>query len=242
MSTNFIDKKTKNPYRKVPYVEKTCKISHKELTVVGQIKSTISGEFGERKAYLTTGYKGDDDNINHFVLSRTDLKLLIDQLQSTLDEIDEDSASYQWSNKILEEFHSYLDTGYVESIIMKRLKMEIPGFNPLLYIPFNIKPVFKNDIPNDIGVNLEFNFIQCIHLDINENLYNETLDTLRNGHTEIPITFIGYDRKEEIKKLIESAKKDLKDFDPSKKKPPTPEQREIAQKTLEKMGYIFPKK
>lgn len=242
MSSNFIDKETKNPYRKAPYVEKTCKINHQEISGIGKITSTISGEFGDRKAYISTGYIGDEDRTNYFVLSRLHLELLIEQLQSILTEIDEDKACYQYSEEILKEFHTYLDSGHVESIIIRKLKMDMPGFNSLLYIPFNIKPVFKNDIPLDAGVNLEFNFIQYLHLDMNETKYNDTLNNLRNGHTEIPITFIGYDRKEEIKKLIASAQKDLKDFDPSKRKPPTPEQREIAKKTLEKMGYVFPNK
>lgn len=239
---NYIKSETINPYPKKDITcKRTAKIKQDSLSAEGFISSEITGEFGDRKAYIKTGYSGSDELTNHFVVSEDDLEGLIDNLQYVLTNIRHDKDLKSHEDSLMELLHRYIELGYVEGITLERLNMEIPGFSPVLYKVFKVKPKFKYDIDPDAGVNLEFSFIKCLHLDMDQEKYDKTLDHIRNGNKTIPIKIIGYDRKKEIKKFIESAKKELKDYDPFKNIPPTSEQLQSAKKIMENLGCKFPK-
>lgn len=234
--SNFINKINKNPYRIKDYRKNTLRIVNKELNSVGVITSEITGEFGDRKAYITTGYEGTDEHTNFFIISKEDLDILISNLLNLYEDITDDSNIKLSESELMYELHSYITNGYIKSITLRKLNIELPGFNPNLYTPFNIEPEFKNDLPDD-NINLGLNFVKVLRIKIRDKDYNDMLDYIRNGDKNIPIKFIGFDRNEQIKKYINDAKKELKDFDPSKRKMPTKEQRELALKTLSNIGY-----
>ena len=236
---NYIKSETINPYPKKDFTcKRSVKITQDALSSEGLFTSEITGEFGNRKAYITTGYIGDDSLTNNFVVSEDTLEEIIDNLQYVLANIKHDKELKSHEDSLMDTLHEYIRLGYVEGITLERLNMEIPGFNSSLYKVFKIKPKFIYNIDPNAGVNLEFSFIKCLHLDLNQEKYNKTIDDIRNGDNTIPIKFIGYDRKEEIKKFIISAKKELEGYDPSNNIPPTPEQINSAKDIMKKIGLI----
>lgn len=177
---------------------------------------SVTGEFGNRQLYLSTGYRDYDDYTNHFVLSLEDAKKMKSVLDKTIEQIEEDAACKNRLDKYRQELKGYIEKGFVEKIIM--IKENIPnpsGFNKSLYTPFTVKPVFTNiDGNNTDNVNLFFNYTEFFHLSPNDIKFQEMIDYIRWDHKEIPIEFKGYDRKAHVKKSIEDAKRSLKNYNP----------------------------
>lgn len=219
--SNKINKQMFNPYNMDKCEDKSVEIKPEELNVTGFIKSSLTGEFGNRQAYLQTGYYGHDGS-NYFVASEEELRNIIDSLEYILENILTDKTAKRMEDELLDELYRYIDNGYVKSIKLTRMKLSVPGFSSALYIPFKVEPEFNYDLPDD-NINLGFNFLRMFRFPIKEEEYQEELKKITNSK-DISIHFVGFDRKQQIRDFIKDAKDSLKDYDPSKNLPPTREQ------------------
>lgn len=236
---NYMDNNIRRPYRLQSYSYKPVKILPKiPNTSLGKIEMELSGEYGNRQAFLTIGYKGSPEHDLYLLMDKEELKKTRDLIDQMISDIEEDKKYSQSSRMILEEFHRYLGRGYVKEVILTKLKTELPGFNTALYTIFHVEMKFKEDVPNDY-INLKYNFIYCVHLSANEKDYIDTMNKLFGGHfkdKDLKITMIGYNRQEDIAKYIRDAKKDLANFDPKRDHALTEEQRNFIKNYYESMG------
>lgn len=238
MGKNYIDKSKVHAYYRSDFIEKDIKIKS-DTDSIYNFGVRVTGENGNRRIYLTSGYNNTEEYTNHFVLSVEDIEKLEALIIEAKTQINEDKKANVLLDDMRNELKRYIENDYIDKIKLIRQDIIYPnGFNKELYIPFLIQPEFSLDIPDD-DINLGFNYIEFLHLSMKEDEYQKTLDYIRFDHKEIPIVFVGYDRKEEIRKYIKEAKKDLKNYDPSKRKPPTKEQMDRAMDIMKKMGYKF---
>lgn len=233
---NYLDDSTHRPYRLKPYSYKPVKVLPKiPNTSLGKIEMELSGEYGARQAFLTVGYKNSPEHDVYLLMDVDELKRTRELIDQMISDIEED-INYKGSRGLLlEEFHRYLDHGYVKEVVMTKLKTKLPGFNPNLYTIFHVTMRFKEDIPDDY-INLKYNFVYCMHLSASEKDYEKSMDELLGGHfkdEDLKITMIGYNRQEEVNKYLKEAKKDLKNFDPKKDHVLTDEQKDFIRKYYE---------
>lgn len=168
----------------------------------------IDGDDFNRELMLTCSYMDDKESESSFILDGEDIDYLVDKLQEMKSIINKGKHSQD----ILKGFHNtlneYIDAGYIELIEMRRNDTLLPpGYNPALYMAFIIRPRFKLGIDIPSEVNTAFNFLEVLHLDINENEYDKTMNYIRNYH-DIPIVIYGWDRDAEIEKRKKEALKD----------------------------------
>ena len=242
----YNDSITKRPYYQKDFIDKEIKIKSSVDPNTYKIGISITGEFGNRMATLSTGYDGYDDKTNYFIFDRNALLSIRDMIDTAIDEIDEDNNKNNELYLIREELEKYIEMGYVKKINVEKIKTTIPnGFHDGIYSPYIIRPVFDlSSIPNDVeeSINTGLNYIEFLYLSPNEDKYKETLSYLKCGHDEIEINFIGYNRKEEVRKYILEAKKELDRFDIkdhfSKKNAPSPEEIAKAKDILRNLGML----
>lgn len=244
MSKVYDDNTTKRPYYPKDFIDRVKKIKSNTDNNVYNIGMSITGEFGNRMATMTTGYSGHDDLTNYFIFTKEDLLSIREMIDIAIEEIDGDTEKKKDLDLLREELKSYIEKGYVSKIQVIKTNTVVPnGFHDGLYTAFQIKPVFDiqgKDI--DININIGLNYIEFLYLSPNEVKFKETIQYLNMGHDEVEIEFIGYDRKEEIRKYILDAKKELNNFDIKghfDRKPPTQEEIKKAKDILEKIG-MFP--
>ena len=237
------DSITKHPYYQKDFIDKTKKIKSNIDDNIYKIGMSITGEFGDRMVTMSTGYAGHDNITNYFIFTKNDLLSIREMIDKTIEEIDEDKNKKEELDSLREELKTYIEIGIVHKIQVIKTNSVIPnGYHNELYSAYKIKPVFDiegKDIQDDVNIGL--NYIEFLYLSPNENKFNETLSYLKCGHDEVEIEFIGYDRKEEVKKYILGAKKDLEKFDIKDHFSKRPSQEDInkAKDILGKLG-MFP--
>lgn len=218
----MIDAITRNPYNLVEYRDEKLKIfnskkdqNNRNDLVDYLFNFRISGTNDNNLLLLTTGYLSDDKDDNYFILDEDDIDKMIDRLKTVKERI---SISKKVSEKIKElhkELNRYLKAGYIESITLElKENMLPPYFQKEFYKTFIIRPNFKKDIEIPNEVNTGFNFIEVLHLDINEGKFDEVMNYIRD-YNDIPIHFVGYDHADTIRKRQKEA---LRDLDEASKK------------------------
>lgn len=239
---NYNDPITKYPYYTKDFKDRNKKFKSDIDANIYKIGLSITGEFGNRVATLSAGYNGHDDKTNYFIFNRDQLEELKTMIEDTIDEIDKDWEKNQELGKLRDELESYISKGYVRRLQVIKTQTIIPnGFDNRLYTPYVIKPVFEYDIPDD-DVNLGFNYIDLLYLSPDQEKFEETLHYLKCGHDELEIEFIGYNRREELRKYIMEAKDNLKNFDYkkhySRENMPSQEDIKAVRDILKKLGMI----
>lgn len=212
----MIDNNTRNPYNLVEYKKDKLKIFNSKkddktrTDLVDYLFGfQISGTNDNNLLLLETGYINSNKDNNYFILDEDDIDKLIEKLQTAKERIIISKIVSVRIKELHGELNRYLDAGYIESITMELKKNSLPPyFQPQFYKAFIIKPNFKKDIDIPSDVNTGFNFIEVLHLDINEGKFDETMNYIRN-YCDIPIHFIGYDHGLEIEKRKKEALRDL---------------------------------
>lgn len=215
----MIDSSTKNPYNLSEYKTSKLKIfnSKKDQKTRNDLvdylfKFQITGTNDNNLLLLSTGYiSNNKDNDNYFILDENDIDNLISELEEVKEKI---AISRLVADRIVDlhaQLNEYMKAGYVDYIELELKKDYLPPyFQKELYKTFIIRPIFKKDIDIPPEVNTAFNFIEVLHLDINEGKFDETMNYIRD-YNDIHIHFIGYDHADEIKKRQKEALKDLDD-------------------------------
>lgn len=204
----------------------TQTLGYIDIEVVdGEVKIVIG--YRENKDYDITMYAKIGDFIS--------LKNALQRLSSDL-VMDYNMKKYE--DSLMDTLHEYIDKGYIQEIKLENLNKETTGFNPVVYKTFKISIIPIYDIPSDAGINLTFSFIKCLHLDINEDKYNETINSITNGNKDIKLTFVNYNRKKEISNYITKAKKELADYDFTKRKTPSKADIKKAREIMTNLGMI----
>lgn len=239
---NIIDTNTRLPFYRTDFKKQELKVKS-DQDLIYQFSIETTGSFGDRKAYMTAGYKGEDDLTNTFVVDLETLNKLKDSLDKVITEINEDLKKKNELSELHELLESYIIKGYVEKIKVSKLKhyIKLNGFNTTLYSPYKIEPIFKKEVLNndiDDNIIIGLNWVEFLHFSINEKEFENTLGYIRCEHKEIPIEFDGYDRQKEIKDHIKESMKGLKDYDPSRK--PTKDEIDKAKNIMKELGYEFP--
>ena len=210
----MFDPSTINPYDPISYKPDKIKIFQSKTDdrkdmVDYHFDFEITGSNIDRLLLFTAGYLGNSGGKedNHFILDEDTIDKIIDKLQIAKTRLQKS----KFAKEKLEECHKilgeYLDKGYIESITIEHRKNLLPPYyTSLLYKAFIIKPNFKKDTPSDI--NTGFNFLEVLHLDINEGKFDETMNHIRHYHN-IPIHFVGYDHDKEIEKRKKQAMREL---------------------------------
>lgn len=206
-----------NPYDQNVYKPKTVRIDNKKKKKDFNISLNnyrfeleLSSNNANRLLLLTTGYLGtNNNNDNTFLLNDNDLDKLIEQLIKYRDIIRKSKNT----NVKIEALHGilnkYLDNGYVQHINMIYKPVLLPpGFNSVLYKPFIIKPIIKQEYTDLDDVDKDFEFLEIFHLDIVEESFDMIMDYIRN-YNDIPIHIYGWDYNEEVDKRKKEAIKDL---------------------------------
>lgn len=240
--SNYNDPITKYPYYIKDFRDRSKKFKSEVDSNTYKFGLSITGEFGNRVATISTGYLGHDDKTNYFILNRDQLEELKTMIDEIIYEIDKDWEKNQELGKLRDELESYISKGYVKKLQVIKTKTTIPnGFDNRLYTPYVIKPIFEYDIPDD-DINIGFNYIDLLYLSPDQEKFEETLHYLKCGHDDLEIEFVGYNRKEELRKYIMDAKENLKNFDYkehySRDKMPSKEDIEKAKEILKKLGMI----
>ena len=210
--------------------------SHTEFCT--QVLGYIEMEIVEDKVHILVGYKENKEYDITLIANISDLKLITKALESLSNDLITDYKLKDYENSLMDTLHDYIDKGYIQEIKLENLNKETIGFDPIVYKTFKITAVPIYDIPSDAGINLTFSFIRCLHLDINENKYNETLDYITNGNKNIKVTFINYDRKKEISNYITKAKKELSNYDLTKRRTPSKEDVKKVREIMNNLGMI----
>ena len=209
----MFDPSTINPYDPVSYKKEKIKVfqtgdTNRKDLVDYHFDFEITGDNLNRLLLFTTGYLGNSGKEDsYFVLDEDSIDKLIDKLQTAKTRLEKS----RFAKEKLDECHAlleeYLSKGYVESITLEYRKNQLPPYyTPLLYKAFVVKPNFKDNIPTD--VNKGFNFLEVLHLDINEGKFDEVMNHIRHYHN-IPIHFVGYDHDKEIEKRKKQAMREL---------------------------------
>lgn len=169
----------------------------------------IQGDNIDKELLLSCSYIGGDNDEYTFVLEENDIDELITRLQETKDIIAKGKQIREKIKECHDTLNEYIKAGYIESITLeKRDYLLPPYYNKSLYMAFAIKPEFKKDTKYLTEVNTMFNFLEVLHLSIDENKFAQTMEYIRNYHEEIPITIIGWDRNAIIEKRRKEALKD----------------------------------
>lgn len=209
----MIDNKTIVPYDPIDY-GKPDKIiirqkgDQKDL-VDYKFEFEISGDNLNRKILFTAGYLGgtakDQDNI--FILEEESIDDLITKLQLEKERIQKAKENKKRLEELHKQLGEYLKAGYITKIIMRHQPTRLPPYyNKLIYKAFIIEPVFKNDCPSE--VNTGFNFLEVLHLPIEEKEFDKVMNYVRH-YEDIPIETIGFDIRDEIEKRKKEAIKEL---------------------------------
>lgn len=246
MSNVYEDKEIKRPYYPKDFMDSIKKIKSHTDNNTYKIGLSITGEFGNRMATLSTGYAGHDDITNYFIFDKVDLLSIRELIDRAILEIDGDTEKKKELDSLREELKTYVEKGYVKKIQVIKTNTLVPnGFHDGVYSAYQIKPIFDlNGKDPDIPVNIGLSYIEFLYLSPNEEKFKATIKYLNFGHNEIDIEFIGYNREEEIRKYILEAKKDLKNFDIKdhfSRKPPTQDEIKKAKDILANLGMIASK-
>lgn len=237
----YIDSSIKRPYYQKDFIETIKKIKSHIDENIYKVGVSITGEAGNRLATVSTGYAGHDDITNYFIFDKDDLLTIREMIDTAIKEIDDDKNKKKELDSIRDELKRYIEHGYVKKIKIIRTSTFIPnGYHDGLYSAYQIKPIFEVDDNVEEDVNIGLTYIEFLYLSPNEDQFNKTLSYLKCGHDEVEIEFIGYNRKEEVKKYIMEAKRDLSNFDIKDHFNKRPSQEDInkAKDILSKLGMI----
>lgn len=212
----MIDAYTRNPYNLEEYKKDKLKIFNSKKDDKSRndlvdylFEFQISGTNDDNLLLFGAGYLHNSKESNYFILDENDIDNMIEKLNMAKQRIMVSKVVSEKIKSLHEELNRYLEAGYVDHIILEYRENSLPPyFQKEIYKTFCIKPVFKIDIDIPPEVNTAFNFIEVLHLDINEGKFDETMNYIRN-YNDIPIKFIGYDHAEEIEKRKKEALKDL---------------------------------
>ena len=205
-----------NPYDLVSYKKEKVKIfqskddSRKDL-VDYHFDFEITGDNLNKLLLFSAGYMGGDitQEDSYFLLDEDTIDKIIYRLTNAKVALERSKEAKAKLDKCHEELESYLKAGYIESITMEYRRNQLPPYyNQLLYKAFCIIPNFKKDIDIPLDVNTGFNFLEVLHLDINESKFDETMNHVRHWY-DIPIHFVGYDHDKEIEKRRKQAMREL---------------------------------
>ena len=173
-----------------------------------QIDCEITGNPGERQVLLSTGYQDMPEYTNTFVFAENDLSDLIMQLEKILKECKTINRFHMGVQESYQTLYKYIDMGIIKSINLHKIDDTYPNYSSMLYIPFKVEPQFKSiqeikelelmDDYKDETINIGLQFIDCFHIDFNDD--NKMINQLTNNHPDIPITFSNYDLNAEYKK------------------------------------------
>lgn len=208
MGRNYIDSTTINPYTNVRVYEDKKKIKQEKLNQLYLMKVTVAGEVGNKEISFTAGYKSNPEYDNTFILDEDGITNLIELLHNAKKELIRDKDVKNRISKLYNILNHYIDNGWVESIKCEVLSGVPDGYNSNIFKTVKITPTFKHDIPDNSDINLGFNFIDVIHIDITDNGFNKLNNRLVNNHTDISVEWINFDRKKEQDKAVKKAKSD----------------------------------
>lgn len=239
MPNNYYDTTTKVLYNKSDFVPHD--LSFKMLDFNYEFSVQTTGDFGDRQCYMTAGYKEYKDEQCCFVLPLQKLVQLRDNINKVIDEIEQDK---EYNDRLHKECRSllkeYIENDYIDHIRISKTKRILPnGFSKELYDPYHIEPVFKSELPEDAGINLGLNYIEVLHLPVNQKAFNDVISEITGGHPEVKIKWIGYDRNKAIEEYKKEAMKDLNRYDPKKSKKATQAEILKAKKELERLGFKY---
>ena len=236
----MIDKTTRNPYDLMTYKNEKVIVRQKEDQkdlLDYRFEFELSGDGHDRKLLMTTGYIGGSakESDNYFFLDEDTIDKLIEKLEIEKARIKKASILKQELKKLHDELNGYMKNGYVESIdLIYKPNSVPPYFNNKIYKAYIIKPNFKPGCPQE--VNTAFNFLEVLHLTIDEKDFDRTMNYIRD-HNDIPINMVGFsyaemvnERKKEAEKQIN--KKSAEDFVNRH----TKEQTDYYYKKLSEMG------
>ena len=205
-----------NPYDLTSYKKEKIKIfqpkdkSRKDL-VDYHFDFEYTGDNLNRLLLFSAGYLGPNANQedSYFLLDEDAIDKIIDRLSKAKAAIERSKEAKEKLDECHKELENYLKAGYVESITMEYRRNQLPPFyDSLLYKAFCIIPNFEKDINIPSDVNTGFNFLEVLHLDINESRFDEVMNHVRHWY-DIPIHFIGYDHDKEIEKRRKQALREL---------------------------------
>lgn len=209
------DGKLLNPYDYCEY--KTQKVRVLNSKKEDRYKSSLSnykfsfdiqGDNIDKELLFTCEYIGGDDEPYSFALEGNEIDKLIDKLQEAKTIINKGKTIRDNLKKYHGILNEYIKAGYIDCISMEKKDYLLPPYyQSSLFMAFIIRPVFKTGIKIPPDVNTKFNFLEVLHLDINENEYAKTMDYVR-GYNDISITIIGWDRDAIIEKRKKEALKD----------------------------------
>lgn len=210
------DGKLINPYDYNEYNIKTLRVlnskkkdKYKSSLANYKFAFGIQGDNIDKELLMTCSYIGGDNEECSFILEEEDIDKLIGKLQIVKSVIEIGKNIRNEIKKCHDILNGYINAGYIESITITRKDYLLPPYyQPSLFMAFVIQPIFKNTVKPSDSVNTMFNFLEVLHLDIDENKYAKTMEYIRNHHEEIPISIIGWDRDAIIEKRKKEALKD----------------------------------
>lgn len=169
-------------------------------------ETDICGDGVNREIILTASFLGEKGGESLFTLDESDIDKFINLLQSAREKIEKNKSVKKDLEKLHDKLNEYLEADYVKSIkLVRNDELMPPYFNPLLFIAFEVCPVFKEDVPDT--VDRDFRFLEVLHLSIDESAFDETMNYIRN-YKDISIHIHGFNREKEVEKRYKESMKE----------------------------------
>lgn len=210
MGRNFINSNTYNPFRGLKMFNKKKNVVNTKLNQVYKFEVTVGGIVGEKEVSVITGYKNRDDYDNTFILNKDNLDTFIDMLTEAKKELIRDKELSMEKDKLYHILYHYIDNGWVKKVICEVMNnIQLPvGYNADAFKVVNISVEFIEDLPEE-DINLKFNFIDVLHIPIDNTGMNSFKKTLTHNNENVEVSIIGFDQYAEGKKAVKKAKRDF---------------------------------